>query len=101
MTEMEWLYCVIGIYFLIMSIVAVAITVHDKRAAKKHRRRVPERVLMLTAAASGCIAMYITMRAIHHKTRHLKFMLGIPVIFVLECAAVIGILFLTGVLQVH
>lgn len=96
---MEIIYYAVGAYFIVASIIAIIMTVKDKRAAKKHRRRVPERVLMLTAAVSGCVAMYVTMKVIHHKTRHLKFMLGIPVIFVLECAAVIGILFLAGVIR--
>ena len=34
--------------------------------------------------------MYLTMRIIHHKTRHAKFMVGIPVIMLLQLAAVIA-----------
>ena len=59
--------------------------------ARKNRRRVPENTLLLTAALSGCIGMYLTMRIIHHKTKHPKFMIGIPVIFFLELLAVIAL----------
>jgi uncharacterized membrane protein YsdA (DUF1294 family) len=34
------------------------------------------------------VAMFLTMQAIRHKTKHLKFMLGIPVIVILQIALV-------------
>ena len=74
-------------YLVIINITAVIITVHDKRAAKKSKWRVPERTLLLIAALSGCIAMYFTMKVIRHKTKHPKFMIGIPLIFIAEAAA--------------
>lgn len=89
------------IYAVIINIYAVFITVHDKHQAKKHKYRVPEATLFATAALSGCIAMYITMRVIHHKTKHKRFMIGIPAIFILECAAGFGIWFLVNQGIVH
>ena len=78
------------IYLCAVSAVSVAATVHDKCAAKKSRRRVPERTLILLCMFGGSAAMYLTMRIIHHKTRHAKFMVGIPVIMLLQLAAVIA-----------
>lgn len=40
---------------------------------------------MLLSALGGAPMMYITMRIIRHKTKKVKFMLGIPLIFVIEC----------------
>ena len=77
------------IYLCAVSAVSVAATVHDKCAAKKSRRRVPERTLILLSVFGGSAAMYLTMRIIRHKTRHAKFMVGIPVIMLLQLAAVI------------
>ena len=82
---MEWILIA---YLVIINILAVYATVHDKNSAIKHKWRVPESTLLILAAMSGCVVMYITMRIIHHKTKKLKFMLGIPVIFVLEVLAV-------------
>lgn len=82
---MEW---ILVAYLVIINILAVYATIHDKKSAIKHRWRVPESTLLILAAMSGCVVMYITMRIIHHKTKKLKFMLGIPVIFVLEVLAV-------------
>ncbi len=85
------------IYAVIINIIAVYITVYDKKAAQRDEWRISESTLLLTAALSGCAAMYITMRIIHHKTKHPKFMIGIPVIFILEVIiAVILMLFFTN-----
>lgn len=74
-------------YIAFMSLVAVVVTRADKRAAKKQRRRVPERTLLWLAALGGGVAMYITMRLIRHKTQKAKFMAGIPAILIAEAAA--------------
>ncbi|NMP38374.1 MAG: DUF1294 domain-containing protein [Clostridiales bacterium] len=68
-----------AIYVLSVSVICVLMTVYDKLASKSLKRhRVPERVLMLSGAAGGAAAMYITMLLIRHKTRHRKFMTGLP-----------------------
>ncbi len=72
------------IYLLIINIVAIIITGYDKLCAKRHSWRVKERTLMLISAIGGSVGMYVTMQLIRHKTRHIKFMLGIPLIIVLQ-----------------
>ena len=74
-----------------MNVLAIYATVHDKNSARKHKWRVPESTLLILAALSGCVVMYITMHIIHHKTKKPKFMVGIPVIFVLEVLALAAI----------
>ena len=81
-----FLICLLGI-----SVLSVLITVFDKLSAKAGGRRIPEKVLFLFAALGGSVAMYITMRLIRHKTQHKSFMIGIPVIFIVEAAAVIAL----------
>lgn len=83
-------YIAIG-YLVVINIVAVAVTVFDKHAAKKHNRRVPEKTLLVLAGLSGCVMMYITMHFAHHKTRKKKFMIGIPVIFIAELLVVLTV----------
>ena len=77
------------IYWIIISALSVALTVWDKEAAKRRAMRVPESVLLLFAALGGGLAMYVTMFVIRHKTRHPKFTIGIPVIFVLQFCALL------------
>ncbi len=76
------------LYLIVINLVAIVITAHDKLAAENHRRRTPERTLLLIAALGGSPAMYLTMLVIRHKTRKPLFMIGIPVIFFLELALI-------------
>lgn len=77
--------------FVVMSFVAVVLTIYDKNAAKNNPgRRTPERTLMLTAFLFGSFAMYITMKLIRHKTLHAKFMIGIPIFMVLHVLFIIA-----------
>ncbi len=76
-------------YLAVISVVTVIVTVYDKIAAKKRpRHRVPENTLLLLAVLGGGPAEYLTMQLIRHKTKHIKFMIGLPVIILLESAAV-------------
>lgn len=72
------------VYLLAISLIAVAVTIADKKRAIKHKYRIPERTLLLISALGGSIAMLITMYIIRHKTKHLKFMVGIPIIIIVQ-----------------
>ena len=75
-------------YLIIINFAAVLVTVSDKHRAKKHWWRIPENTLLLVAALGGSPAMLATMLLIRHKTRHPKFMVGIPLILILQVAVV-------------
>ncbi len=79
-----WDIKIVIIYLIIISAVSVIITVFDKYAARRGMYRISERALLTAAAIGGSVAMYVTMLVIRHKTKHAKFMLGIPVIIVLQ-----------------
>jgi uncharacterized membrane protein YsdA (DUF1294 family) len=49
---------------------------------------VRERTLFILSALGGCVAMYLTMLFIRHKTMHKRFMIGLPLIIVLWGVAV-------------
>lgn len=70
----EFLIC----YFAGISIIAVVLTVADKINAKLDRRRVREDLLLTIGLLGGALLEYITMKIIRHKTRHKKFMIGLP-----------------------
>ena len=77
------------IYAVIISIISVIVCIYDKTAAKiakKHRTR--EATLLGLSALGGSVAMLTTMLIIRHKTKHVKFMVGIPVIIVLQAALI-------------
>ena len=75
-----------------MSLISIIVCIYDKIAAKhnpKHRTR--EATLLLLSALGGSVAMLITMLLIRHKTKHLKFMIGVPLIIALQAAAAIAV----------
>ena len=74
-------------YLALISLVSVVVCIYDKTAAKHNpRHRTRERTLLLLSALGGSVAMLLTMLVIRHKTRHVKFMLGIPVIILIQGA---------------
>lgn len=75
-------------YLLIMNAGSFLLMLADKHRAKKHRWRVPEAALMLSAALGGSIGCLLGMYAIRHKTRKPKFYIGVPAIL----AAQVGLL---------
>ena len=81
-------------YFLLISLIAITTTLLDKYRARRHKWRIPEATLLLLSALGGSAAMLITMRLIHHKTRKKKFMIGIPVILILQLAAAAAVFWL-------
>ena len=81
-------YELFAIYIGVISLISIILTAYDKHAAKKRPdRRVPEARLMLFSALGGSVCMYITMQLIRHKTKHIKFMLGIPLIMIAQAVA--------------
>ena len=65
----------------------------DKQKAKQNRWRIPEKVLLGLAALGGSIGAFVGMRAFHHKTKKLKFSVGVPVIFSLQFLVLVFFVF--------
>ena len=77
-------------YLAAISLISIVVCCYDKIAAKKlQKHRTRERTLLLLSALGGSLAMLVTMLIIRHKTKHKKFMLGIPVIIILQVALVV------------
>ena len=71
-------------YLALVSLISVVITVVDKHRAQAGKWRVPEATLLLFSALGGSIAMLITMKKIRHKTKKVKFIVGIPLILIAQ-----------------
>lgn len=86
------LFKILCIYAAVISLISMIVCIYDKSISKKNKveLRVPEKTLMLLSAIGGGVAMYVTMLIIRHKTKHVKFMLGIPVFILLHAALVIA-----------
>lgn len=80
------------IYLLTINAAGFALMLIDKWKAKKNRWRIPEATLMTVAALGGSIGSLLGMYTVRHKTQHLKFTLGIPLILAVQIVAAVWIL---------
>ena len=76
-------------YLLIINAAGLLLMLVDKWKAKKNRWRVRESTLLLVAALGGSVGCLIGMYLFRHKTLHLKFTLGIPLILAAQCIAAV------------
>ncbi len=75
---------ILAIYLVLINIAAFAAYGMDKRKAKRNEWRTPESVLLLLAAVGGSVGAYAGMQFFRHKTKHLKFTIGVPAIFIVQ-----------------
>lgn len=81
------------IYLIIMNIVGLMVMWLDKRKAVRHKWRIPEKTLFLISIAGGSIGTWSGMYIFHHKTKHWYFVVGMPLILILQIAAFVYIAF--------
>lgn len=79
-----------GLWILGVSIACILACLYDKTAAKAGWRRLSEASLFTLAIAGGALAMLVCMRMIRHKTRHRSFMIGLPVIILIQLGFALG-----------
>lgn len=84
---------VIILYFIVINIIGLLSMYLDKEKSKRGKWRTPEATLLAIAALGGSIGSYIGMMKFRHKTKHLKFKIGIPAIIIIQ-AIIIGILYM-------
>ena len=70
------------LYLLIVNAIAFTLMLADKRMAQKNLWRIPESTLLTIALLGGSIGSLVGMYLVRHKTKHLKFTLGIPLILI-------------------
>ena len=72
------------VYLAIINAFSYLLMLVDKVKAKKKRRRIPERTLLLVCAIGGSIGGMIGMKLFRHKTVHPQFTMGIPVMLAVQ-----------------
>lgn len=68
------------LYLLLINAAGFVLMLADKLKAKKNKWRIPEARLLGAAAIGGSLGVLAGMYAFRHKTQHLKFTLGVPLI---------------------
>lgn len=75
---------VILLYLLIINAAGFLVMTLDKLFAKTNSWRVPEKTLLGLAAFGGSIGVWLAMYIVRHKTKHMKFVIGVPVILIVQ-----------------
>ncbi len=79
-------------YLVVINSISFVTMWYDKKQAKKHGWRVPEARIFMLAALLGGPGVLFGMFIFRHKTKHLKFLFGIPCIIFLQAIIVLRIL---------
>ena len=71
---------ILVIYLLLINAIGFILMLVDKIKAKKNLWRIPEATLFLVAVIGGSIGSILGMYTFRHKTKHIKFIVGMPLI---------------------
>ena len=77
------IYILIGINILTFLVYGI-----DKWQAKQGRWRISEATLLMLAVIGGSVGAWFGMQVWHHKTKHKKFMYGLPLILFAQIALI-------------
>ena len=77
------------VYLIIINAAAFVLMLADKIKARRGVWRIPEATLMGAAVAGGSVGALAGMYLCRHKTKHIKFTLGIPLILIAQAAVII------------
>ncbi len=72
------------IYLIVINILGFLVMGLDKHKAKMAERRIPENTLFMFTILGGGVGTIAGMYVFHHKTKKMKFKVGMPLILILE-----------------
>jgi len=81
------------IYVICINLIGFFIMWLDKRKAKKGKWRIPEKTLFIITALGGGIGTIAGMYTFRHKTQKINFVIGFPVITILEIILALYLIF--------
>ena len=81
------------LYLVMINLIGFLMMWSDKRRAKWGKWRIPEQTLFIVTALGGGIGTIAGMYTFRHKTKKLKFTLGLPALVILEIVAIVYIMF--------
>ena len=77
-------YLLISSYLNLMNLIGFALMGIDKHKAIKGAFRIPEATLFVVAIIGGSIGSIFGMYTFRHKTRHKKFVYGMPAVLIIQ-----------------
>lgn len=77
------------IYLIVINLIGILIMFLDKQKAKKDEWRISEKTIFVITMLGGGIGTIAGMYAFRHKTKKLKFTIGLPTIFIFQIIMII------------
>lgn len=77
-------FSIILLYLIVINFSGFLAMYIDKQKARKRAFRIPESTLFTLAIIGGSVGCIIGMHLFRHKTRHWYFVLGMPMILLLQ-----------------
>ncbi len=81
---MQEKFLILAAYLVAVNVVTFAIFAYDKYCAQHDKWRVSEFMLLMWTAIGGSVGAGAAMEICHHKTLHLKFKFGVPILLFLH-----------------
>lgn len=75
---------IILFYLIIINSLSMMVMYKDKQASRSRKWRIQESRMFLLAILGGAMGIFSGMHAFRHKTKHIKFVVGIPLLLVLN-----------------
>ena len=82
------------LYLLMVNLIGFLMMWSDKKRAKWGKWRIPEQTLFIVTALGGGVGTIAGMYTFRHKTKKLKFTIGLPALVILEIILVIYLKFM-------
>lgn len=79
-------------YLITINALSFALMIADKYRARKNLWRVPEKVLLGVALLGGSLGATAGMYAARHKTKHVIFAIGLPLMLIVHVLIILAIL---------
>ena len=83
------MFKVVITYLFIINLIGFFIMLIDKQRAIHKEWRIPQKTIIGISILGGTIGMLIGMSSFRHKTKHKKFTIGVPFIFLIQICIVI------------
>ena len=83
--EMKKIYMLL----IIINLCSLIMMKVDKSRARNKQWRIPEMNIWLISLLGGSVGTYIGMKLFRHKTKHLSFKIGIPLLILIQALTLI------------
>lgn len=80
-------------YLCAVNLLAFLLYGLDKSRARRSKWRIPEATLIGVAVIGGSAGAWLGMKGFHHKTKHKKFVYGLPAILVIQAVVLMWLYF--------